>query len=167
MLRKVFAKDKIPHLDFRHPATWVGTWGGCGLLRPAPGTWGTLGALPFGIVILMFGGVPVLIIAAVITFYAGLWASKHIEQMLNEKDSGLIVIDEAVGVWIAMIPALLTPFSIGLAFLLFRLFDIVKPWPISYFDKNFKGPMGVMIDDVIAGIYAAVILIGLRYVGIG
>ena len=90
-----------------------------------------------------------------------------VDGMVNEKDSSLIVVDEAVGIWIAMIPALLTPLSIGLAFLLFRFFDVLKPWPINYFDKHFKGPMGVMIDDVIAGIMAAFVLIGLRYVGIG
>lgn len=85
--------------------------------------------------------------------------------MVREKDSSMIVIDEVVGMWIALIPALLSPSSILLAFILFRVFDILKPYPISYFDKKFKGPMGVMIDDVIAGIFAAIIMMGLRYVG--
>ena len=163
---KIQNQDTLRRLDFKHPATWAATWFGCGLMQPGPGTWGTIGALPFGIIILMFGGIPWLLAAIAITFIVGLWASKHFERMVREKDSGMIVIDEAVGVWIAMIPAMLTPTSIGLAFILFRIFDIWKPWPISYLDKRVHGAMGVMIDDVLAGIFAAIVLIGLRYVGL-
>lgn len=163
---KIQNQDTLRRLDFKHPATWAATWFGCGLMQPGPGTWGTIGALPFGVIILMFGGVPSLLVAIAVTFIIGLWASKHFERMVREKDSGMIVIDEAVGVWIAMIPAILTPTSIGLAFILFRLFDIWKPWPISYLDKRVHGAMGVMIDDVLAGIFAAIVIIGLRYVGL-
>lgn len=158
--------DTLRRLNFKHPATWVATWGGCGLLRPAPGTWGTLGALPFGIILLMSGGIPSLVLATLILFPIGLWASKHFEQMVREKDSGMIVVDEVVGMWIALIPALLTPFSVAVAFLLFRLFDIWKPWPISYLDTKVRGAMGVMIDDVLAGVFAALVMIGLRYSGV-
>lgn len=164
---KIRNHDTLRRLDFRHPSTWAATWFGCGLIQPGPGTWGTIGALPFGIILLMFGGIPALLVGIIIAFPLGLWASKHFERMVREKDSGMIVIDEVVGVWIAMIPALLTPASIGIAFVLFRFFDILKPWPINFFDKKFRGPMGVMIDDVMAGIYAALVLIGLRYVGLG
>lgn len=163
---KIRNQDTLNRLDFKHPATWAATWFGCGLIQPAPGTWGTLGGLPFGIIILMFGGIPSLVIASIIVFIIGLWASKHFERMVREKDSGMIVIDEVVGVWIAMIPAVLTSTSIALAFLLFRFFDILKPWPISWLDKHVRGGMGVMIDDVLAGIFAALVLIGLRYVGL-
>ncbi len=163
---KIRNHDTLRRLDFKHPATWVATWGGCGLMQPGPGTWGTIGGLPFGIILLMFGGIPALVIAAAICFVIGLWASKHFEKMVREKDSGMIVIDEVVGVWIAMIPALLTPVSILLAFVLFRLFDIFKPFPISWLDKRLTGPFGVMIDDVLAGIFAALVMIGLRYVGL-
>ena len=159
--------DTLRRLNFKHPATWVATWGGFGLMRPGPGTWGTIGGVPFGIFLLVFGGVPALVIASVIFFAIGLWASKHFEQMVREKDSSMIVIDEVVGLWIAMIPCVLAPVSVGLAFVLFRIFDIWKPWPISYLDKQFPGPMGVMLDDVLAGIFAAITLIGLRYVGFG
>lgn len=163
---RIRSQDTLNRLNFNHPATWLATWGGFGLLQPAPGTWGTIGALPFGILFLYFGGVPSLVLAIAVCLPIGLWASKHFEQMVREKDSGMIVIDEVVGMWIALIPALLSPASIVLAFILFRLFDVWKPWPISYFDKKFKGPMGVMIDDVVAGIFAAIIMIGLRYANI-
>ena len=163
---KIRNQDTLRRLDFKHPATWLATWGGTGLMQPAPGTWGTLGALPFGIILMITGGIPALLIAIAIAFPLGLWASKHFERMVREKDSGMIVIDEVVGVWIAMIPAVLTPHSIGIAFVLFRLFDIWKPWPISYLDKKIHGAMGVMLDDVLAGVFAAIVLIGLRYVGL-
>jgi len=162
---KLKNQDTLRRLDFKHPATWVATWGGTGLMQPAPGTWGTLGALPFGIILMLIGGAPALIIASIICFPLGIWAAKHFEVMVREKDSGMIVIDEAVGLWIALIPALLTPLSIGLAFVLFRFFDIIKPFPIGWLDKKYKGAFGVMIDDVVAGLYAAFIMIGLRYVG--
>lgn len=163
---KIQHQDTLRRLDFKHPATWVATWFGMGLMRPAPGTWGTLGALPFGIALMMFGGLIPLLIATFIVFIIGLWAAKHFERMVREKDSGMVVIDEVVGMWIALIPATLTPLSVGLAFLLFRLFDIFKPWPVNWLDKRFHGPWGVMLDDVMAGIYAALVLMGLHYVGL-
>ena len=157
-------KDTLLRLNFKHPATWLATWGSLGLLKPGPGTWGTLGALPFGYALLFFGGIPALLIASVTVFILGLWSAKHFEQMVREKDSGMVVIDEVVGMWVTLIPALLTPLSFILAFILFRLFDILKPWPICWLDKKFKGAIGVMIDDVMAGIYAALVLMGLHYV---
>ena len=162
---KIRHHDTLRRLDFKHPATWVATWFGTGLMQPGPGTWGTIGALPFGIILMMVGGIPALLIASAICFVLGLWAAKHFERMVREKDSGMIVIDEAVGLWIAMIPALLTPYSIGAAFVLFRLFDIFKPFPIGWLDKRVDGASGVMIDDVLAGIYAALCLILLRHFG--
>lgn len=159
-------KDTLHRLDFKHPATWLATWFGAGLIKPAPGTWGTIGALPFGIALMLYGGLIPLLAATLIVFVTGLWAAKYFERMVREKDSGMVVIDEVVGIWIALIPASLTPLSIGLAFVLFRLFDILKPWPVNWLDKRFHGPWGVMLDDVMAGIYAALVLMGLRYVGL-
>ena len=159
--------ETLARLDFKHPATWVATWFGCGFIQPAPGTWGTLGGLPFGIILLMLGGIPALLIGLAIVISLGLWASKHFTNMAEEKDSSMIVIDEVAGLWIALIPATLTPISVLLAFALFRLFDIWKPWPVSFMDKKMRGAPSVMADDLMAGIYAALILIGLRYAGFG
>ena len=164
---KIRHQDTLRRLNFKHPATWLATWFGCGLMQPGPGTWGTLGALPFGIILLISGGIPALLIASAICYMLGLWSAKHFERMVREKDSGMIVIDEAVGLWIALIPCVLTPLSVGLAFVLFRVFDILKPFPIGWLDKRVSGATGVMIDDVLAGIYAALVMIGLRYAGLG
>lgn len=153
-------------LNYRDPATWVATWGGSGLLKPAPGTWGTLGGLPFGILFLVLGGPTVLALAAIALFPIGLWATRRVEAMTGDHDSGFIVVDEVVGIWITLLFAVATPLSVMLAFGLFRAFDALKPWPVSHFDKNVPGAMGVMLDDVAAGLMAGLCLLGLRYVGI-
>lgn len=80
----------------------------------------------------------------------------------------MIVIDEVAGMWIALIPVFgQSLLFVLLAFALFRFFDILKPWPISWLDKNINGAAGVMADDILAGAFAAFCLIGLQYVGLG
>lgn len=154
------------NLDIRKPWFWLATWFGCGLARPAPGTWGTLGGLPFGIFLMM--GSPVYLAAGiVIVFAAGFWAAREFEKATGECDAPVIVIDEVAGVWFTLLAATQTPLSVLLAFLLFRSFDILKPWPVSWCDKKLSGAWGVMMDDIAAGIYAAACLMGLRAYGIG
>ncbi|MEM6812390.1 MAG: phosphatidylglycerophosphatase A [Pseudomonadota bacterium] len=164
-MRFIASRENLQNIDLKSPATWIATFGGSGLLRPAPGTMGSIAALPFGILTLYFFGIYGLLIATFLLFIIGLWASKQFEGMVNQKDSSLIVVDEAVGIFIALIPAMISPISIILAFFAFRFFDVLKPWPISYLDKKLKGPFGVMIDDVVAGIFAAFIVLGARYAG--
>lgn len=158
-------RETIQKLNLKHPYVWVATWFGLGFLSPAPGTWGSLGALPFGIIILSVGGPIALAIGALILFPIGIWASHHFERDSGVPDHKMIVVDEVVGQWIALLPALVSPLSILLSFVLFRFFDITKPWPVSYFDQSMKGPYGVMLDDVAAGIMAAAILWGIQHAG--
>ena len=154
-------KFTIPEqLDLKKPYTWLASWFGCGFLNPAPGTWGSLGALPFGILIYALGGQVALLCAAVIITVIGLWAADKFDRDMGGHDSKMIVIDEVAGQWIALIPAALNPFLIIVAFILFRFFDILKPWPIGYIDKNVSGAAGVMFDDVVAGIFAAICVLG-------
>ncbi len=157
----------LQKIDFKQPYAWLATWFGCGLMKPGPGTWGTIGGLPFGMILLVVGGWPVLLAASCLFFVIGYRASKKFEEVTGEHDAGAIVIDEVVGIWIALIPATFNPLSILLAFVLFRFFDILKPWPISWCDKEIPGAWGVMIDDVVAGIFAAFVLVGVRYAGLG
>ena len=154
------------NLDIKKPWFWLATWFGCGLARPMPGTWGTLGGLPFGI-FLMMGGPVYLIAGIVIVSAAGWWAAREFEKATGEHDVGMIVIDEVVGIWVTLLAATQTPVSVLLAFLLFRAFDILKPWPVNWCDKKLPGAWGVMTDDIAAGVYAAACLIGLRAYGIG
>ena len=155
------------YINFRDWRVWLATWGGSGMIKWAPGTFGTVAALPFVYLILFYGGALALFLFACLTFALGLMIAKPMEAQTNKKDSSIIVIDEVAGMAVAALPALLTPFYFIAAFLLFRFFDVLKPWPIGWLDQYFKGPFGVMIDDVIAGIFAALILLGMRYAGIG
>lgn len=157
-----------PSAYFRQPWFWLATWFGCGLARRAPGTWGTLGGLPLGIFLLAAGSVPGLLIGTAAIFAAGLWVAREFEKATGEHDASAIVIDEVAGVCVTMLAAKLTFPSLLLAVALFRLFDIWKPWPVSWCDKKLPGAWGVMMDDIAAGAMAAVFLYLLRvYAGIG
>lgn len=155
--------ELIKKLDFKNPATWVATWFGCGLMRPGPGTWGTIGGLPLGIVLLTLGGKLSLIVGILLVFAIGLWASRKFEAMTGTHDNSMIVIDEVVGIMIALLGSTLSPLSIILAFVLFRALDILKPWPIGWLDSKIGGAWGVMLDDVAAGKLTALILFGIHH----
>lgn len=157
----------LPNVSFKDPMIWIATWFGCGLMRPGPGTWGTIGALPFGILFYVIGGIPLLFLGILVVCWLGYLAAKRFEEQAGDHDNGAIVVDEVAGMWIALLPTGMNPLYILLAFALFRFFDILKPWPISWADKKIPGAAGVMIDDIIAGFVAALIIGGLRYAGIG
>lgn len=145
------------------PSTLLATWFGAGLLPGAPGTWGSLAALPFGVALTWLGGPLALAAAAAGVFVIGLWAAQHYERAAATKDPGPIVIDEVAGQWLTLIPVsvepwALDPWGVLLAFLLFRVFDVLKPWPVRWADRRLKGSFGVMADDVIAAAYAAGVL---------
>jgi len=133
----------------------LATWFGIGYLPKAPGTWGSLAALPFAWLILTAGGQNLLFVSILITFVIGWWASEVYIQREGGKDPGPVVIDEVVGQWLTL--SVVTPDLIiyGLGFLLFRIFDVFKPWPIGLADRRIDGGFGIMIDDVLAGVYAA------------
>ncbi len=148
----------------------IATWFGSGLLPIAPGTWGSLAAFPFAYIISVYSAPYVLIIATVALFPIGTWASNKVEGSAQKKDPGFIVVDEVVGQWIALLPLPFLNHYFGpnlsfwvfapiaaVAFLAFRIYDIWKPWPINYVDKNVPGGLGIMLDDVVAGIYALII----------
>lgn len=155
----MFGLHKLPAgLTGSSPAVWVATFFGAGLLRPASGTWGSLAALPVGFALyapLGFGG---LIVGAAFAYALGIWASDIWLKHDDNQDPSAIVIDEVAGLWIALAFAPATLLGWGAAFLLFRFFDIVKPWPVSWADSKLKGAEGVMADDILAGIMAALAL---------
>lgn len=159
------------HPPIHYPSTLLATWFGCGLINPAPGTWGSLGAIPPALLIFYLLGFWPFLMALFILTPIAFWATAAYERESDTHDAKQIVIDEVIGQWIALLPVF---FLIGLnwvfiliAFALFRLFDITKPWPISYFDKHVKGANGVMLDDIVAGIFAAAIITGASYAGLG
>jgi phosphatidylglycerophosphatase A len=128
---------------------------GSGLARPAPGTWGTLTAWVLWN-LLMPDGLPAwtVFLALVVAFWLGVWACERAGADLGAPDHGGMVWDEMVAFWLVLwlIPTSLMAQAFG--FLLFRLFDIMKPQPIRYFDSHLKGGLGVMLDDILAAGYA-------------
>ena len=149
-----------------------------GYLRPAPGTWGSLVALPIAWVIIQLFGFFGLVLAAFVVFALGIWATKVETDGRDNHDPSEIVIDEVVGQWVALFPVAYGAGMMGvgvlalwpgwiMAFALFRLFDITKPWLVGWADRR-DDVLGVMLDDVIAGIFAGicVIVLGGIYHGI-
>ena len=146
---------KIPtSLPVWHPAFLIATWFGSGLLPKIPGTWGSAAALPFAWAIMWVGGPWALLAGAVLAFAVGVWAAGVYSKHSGIKDAGPIVIDEVAGQWLTLIPAGLDPILYIIGFFLFRAADILKPWPANWADRVLDGGLGVMLDDIFAGIYA-------------
>ena len=132
---------------------------GCysGYLPKAPGTWGSLvGLLLFFLLHTLSLEIYLAVLAGL--FVIGTFAAGEAEKIVDHKDPGLVVIDEIVGMLITMIAIPATPLAMGLGFILFRIFDIWKPFPVNFFDQRFHGGLGIMLDDVMAGIYSLIIL---------
>ncbi len=131
----------------------------------APGTMGSLATLPL-VMLLYPMGVIGLFIGVLVSYFLGLYATNQILKNSTNKDPGFVVIDETAGqltTFLFIAPfASLSLLNLGMGFALFRLFDIVKIWPCSYFDKKVVGAFGVMTDDVFAGIYAGLVLLCLN-----
>lgn len=148
-------------LPFTHPASLLATWFGSGLLPKAPGTWGSLAALPFAALISFLFGPWGLLVAAAIIFGIGIWASDLYASRSGTSDPGTVVVDEVAGQWLALFPVALDWTLYPVAFLAFRFFDIIKIWPANWMDQRLKGGFGIMADDIVAGIYAAMLCYGL------
>ena len=145
-------------IGWSHPAHLVATWFGTGCLPKAPGTWGSLAALPFAWFIASAGGPFALLAAACLALGAGIWAAGLLERATEAKDPGKIVIDEVAGQWLTLVPVAADPLLYLIGFVLFRIADIAKPWPVSWCDRNLSGGLGVMLDDIAAGAYAGLAL---------
>jgi phosphatidylglycerophosphatase A len=141
-------------MRLRRPSFFLATWGGVGLMPVAPGTWGTLAALPVHwLLVLLPGAVHLGIVGALIVF--GTIAAQAVATSLGEEDPQIVVVDESasvlLGLWIALPagwPGLIA------VIVLFRLLDIFKPWPISAAERLRPAGLGIMADDVLAGIVA-------------
>ena len=142
--------------NLRKPTHLLATWFGIGLLRPAPGTWGTLAGA------LLWFFLPnahtwiwlILPLFILLSWYVCAEGNKD----SDSDDHSSIVIDEVAGILVALAFVPHSALAYFGAFVLFRLFDIWKPWPISWLDKNIKGGFGILLDDLIAGLFAGVIL---------
>ncbi|TWX54096.1 phosphatidylglycerophosphatase A family protein [Colwellia hornerae] len=126
---------------------------GSGLLPKAPGTYGTLAAIPLYL-LLAPASVTTYVAIVIIMSIAGIYICGKAAEDAGVPDHGAIVWDEIVGFLITMFLVPLTWQSLVVGFILFRIFDIFKPWPISYVDKNLHGGLGIMVDDILAGLAA-------------
>lgn len=154
-------KRKIAHL--------IATYFGLGLSKFAPGTMGSLGTLPLAYGLIYLGGFTALISAAVVIFCCGVWAAQVVINETGVTDPAKVVIDETVGQLLSfsLVAFLAADYLLGheswiyylVAFVAFRFFDIKKMGPVKYFDSKVLNAYGVMLDDVFAGIFAAVVLL--------
>jgi phosphatidylglycerophosphatase A len=150
-------KDRLG-LSPLHPAALVARCCGIGCLPWAPGSWGSLAALPLAWAIAWRFGPAALIAAALALFFLGWWAAETMGRASGIADDSSIVVDEVAGQWLTLAVAPLDPLAYAAGFLLFRLFDIVKPWPVRWADRALAGGFGVMADDILAALYAALSL---------
>jgi phosphatidylglycerophosphatase A len=152
----------IPVSLLKHPAHLLSLGLGSGLAPVAPGTAGTLVAIPL---YLLLAPLPLWTYLAVTAalFGLGIWLCGFTARALNCHDHPGIVWDEVVGYLVAMVLAPAGILWIIIGFCLFRLFDIWKPWPIRWLDGHIEGGLGIMIDDLLAGVYAALCLQGMVY----
>ena len=148
----------------RSPTLLLAFGFGSGLAPKAPGTFGTIAAIPLWLLLIQLSA-PLYWILLTVATIAGVYICSVATTKLKVHDHPGIVWDEFVGFWIAM--SMVTPQlgSIICGFLLFRFFDIVKPWPIGWLDKKVNGGLGIMIDDIVAGVYTAVLLSCINFLG--
>ena len=158
---------KIPDLSRKvlgSPIHFFAFGFGSGLAPFAPGTFGTLAAVPLFYLMQSYLSLNFYLLTTAVICIIGVWVCDRSSHLLGVHDHSGIVWDEFAGYFITMIAAPKGWLWILLGFILFRLFDIWKPWPISYLDKHVSGGFGIMIDDIIAGLFALICLQTIHFV---
>ena len=154
----------MPPASFSAPnrlALFLATLGPLGRMPKAPGTWGSGAALVVAPWCFMPLPLYARMVALGLILVVGAWAAGRAEKLLGRKDPGCVVVDELLGQWVAFAPFHLAGWSQAMPldllelFVLFRFFDILKPWPIRAVDRGVPGGIGVMLDDLLAGLFAA------------
>ncbi len=136
-------------------ATALATLGPVGHFPKAPGTWGSLAAAVAAPWLFLPLSLPARLAVLALVFVVGVWACSRAERIMGRKDPGCVIIDELFGQWLTLILFAAMPiWYLALGFVLFRVFDILKPWPVKWAETAFPGGLGVMIDDGVAGLYA-------------
>jgi phosphatidylglycerophosphatase A len=143
--------------DWGNPIHLLAFGFGSGAVPWTPGTAGTLAAVPLFLLLSLLP-LPVYLAVVAAAFVAGVYICGKTSEDLGVHDHSGIVWDEFVGLFVTMVAVSVTWLSVLLGFILFRLFDILKPWPIGWLDRHVGGGLGIMLDDLLAGVYAWIIL---------
>jgi phosphatidylglycerophosphatase A len=141
-------------------ARLLATWFGCGYFPYGPGTAGSLAAVLMAAAAHQYlhAGRLAFLIATLVMLAPAIWSATQTERLLKREDPGMVVIDEVLGVWVTLLGAITLNWkSFSAAFVLFRVFDIWKPWPVRRFEELPEGT-GIVADDLAAGVYAAIML---------
>jgi len=148
---------------FSNPSLFLATGFGIGLLPIAPGTFGSmLGVVLFLAIAHFYLHIFWLGMIILILFFVSYFAVQSALKIIKRSDPGEIVIDEILGMMLVMITIPPDPKWIFLAFILFRMFDILKPWPVNQVDSKLKNALGVILDDLLAAFYAGIVIVGIR-----
>lgn len=150
-------RNRVPASVWRNPVHFLACGFGSGAMPVAPGTFGTLVAIPIYLLLQPLALWTYLVVTALL-FMVGIWLCETTARDFGVHDHGGIVWDEIVGYLVTMIAAPPGWLWVMAGFLLFRVFDILKPWPIRKLDRGVHGGFGIMVDDLLAGIYGAVVL---------
>ena len=150
------AKNSVK-FDLSNPIQFLALGFGSGLAPKAPGTFGTLAAIPLFLMLSLLSPIAYAITVVILTL-AGFYICDKAASDVGVHDHPAIVWDEFIGFFITMFLIPISWQSVFVGFLLFRVFDIIKPWPISWVDKKVSGGVGIMLDDVLAGLFALVIM---------
>lgn len=157
--------NPLKKISLLNPVHLLAVGFGSGLIHPAPGTWGSLAGTFIGVILLALLGTKTFLILTALCFALGCYLCQKTADDMGVHDHGTIVWDEFVGIFIvlASVPELSWQWIL-MAFVLFRFFDILKPYPIRYFDEKLKSGFGIMVDDVLAAIYAVIVVFVIRMV---
>lgn len=147
-------KQLRQRVSLRNPVHFLAFGFGSGLAGKMPGTFGTLAAMPLVVLLSMFTSFSVYLAATVLASVLGIWICGKTADDMQVHDDSSIVWDEIAGMMITMLAVPITWQTLLIGFLLFRFFDILKPWPISYLDKHVHGGFGIMADDILAGVFS-------------
>jgi len=162
---KKFKSPPAPNSLWKNPLHFIAFGFGSGAMPFAPGTFGTLMAIPFYLALATLN-IKMYLLLLIVIIIASIWLCDRVSKEIKIHDHQGMCIDEFVGYFVTMIAVPHSFLWIFIGFLLFRIFDIWKPWPINWIDKNISGGTGMILDDVLAGIYSCVLLhILMRIIG--
>lgn len=150
-------KPELKTINWLHPVHFLSLGFGSGLSPVAPGTFGTVAAIPVFLLLANLSLLP-FIVVTLLLMLLGFYLCGETAKALNTHDHPAIVWDEVVGYLITMIAVPLSWQTVLVGFILFRFFDIIKPWPIKWVDKHVHGGIGIMMDDVLAGVMSCLCL---------